>query len=258
MAKRHAGGSRNSAMTRHVIQVYGAQCYLRLPGCTHVATTRDHVIPLAHGGPDTVENCRPACRSCNSLRQDRAVNGIGANIMIVTGPPAAGKSTWVLDHAQPNDVVIDLDRLVDAVSPRVQLRTAETPAHVKNLAVKARRALITAATRMYTKCNVWLIHALPTQANLAEYTGFGWPVIMIDPGRATVEARAATMRRPAMRQVIAQWYDLHAQLVAPIAARHVTEWDRDHPADLVGLRAPATSSPDTPATASPTSSSRPW
>ena len=256
MAKRHAGGSRNTAMTKHVIAVYGAQCYLRLPGCTHVATTRDHVIPLAHGGPDTVDNCRPACRSCNSKRQDIAVAGLGANIMIVAGPPGAGKSTYVLDHAQRNDIVIDLDRIVHAISPTGHDDQArEVAPHVKNLAVKARRALITSATRMYTRCNVWLIHALPTAKDLAEYTGNRWPIIMVDPGRATVEARTRAERTARASTIVAQWYDIHEPGVRAAAARHVTEWDRSQPQPVLGVQSPA---PIEAPTITPSQSSRPW
>ena len=48
----------------------GLPCELRLPGCTGVADTADHVVPLSRGGPDG--NLRPACLHCNSARRDRA------------------------------------------------------------------------------------------------------------------------------------------------------------------------------------------
>ncbi|MGO2110130.1 MAG: HNH endonuclease [Pseudoclavibacter sp.] len=255
MARRHAGGSRNSAMTRLVLEHYGVECYLRLPVCTYVATTRDHLIPLAHGGEDSLDNCRPACRSCNSKRQDKAVGGLGANIMIVAGPPAAGKSTYVIDHARPNDVIVDLDRLVDALTPGMR-RTIEAPPHVKNLAIKARRTVINQAVRMYTACNVWLVHALPTAADLAEYRGNRWPIIMVDPGRTIVEERSRAERSPRMLRVIAEWYDLHHAGVSAAAARHVTEWDSDRPDTLLG--APPPSAALIEASPPAKSSSRPW
>lgn len=253
MARRHAGGRRNSAMTRHVIEQYGAECYLHLPGCTYVATTRDHVIPLAAGGEDSLDNCRPACRNCNSRRQDKAVAGTGSRIMIVCGPPAGGKSTYVLDHAQPNDVLIDLDRLVDALTPGMR-RTMEPPPHVKHLAIRARRTIIERATRMYTPCTVWMIHALPTAQDVAEYQGNRWPIIVIDPGRTVVEQRVHEERSPRLQRVTAEWYDIHQPFVLPAAARRVTEWDSERPDTLITAKPPepvATTGPDT-------NSSRPW
>jgi len=255
MAKRHAGGSRNSAMTRLVIEHYGAECYLRLPGCSYVATTRDHLIPFAQGGEDSLDNCRPACRSCNSKRQDKAVGGLGANIMIVAGPPASGKSTYVIDHAKPNDVIIDLDRLVDALTPGMR-RTLEAPPHVKNIAIRARRTAINQATRLYTPCNVWLIHAMPTADDLTEYRGNRWPIIIVDPGRQVVEGRARAERSPRMLRVIAEWYDLIEPGVSAAAARHVTEWDSARPDTLLGSPPPSTAIIDDPMLEQ--SSSRPW
>jgi hypothetical protein len=46
------------------------QCWLKLPGCTGLATTGDHVLPRKDR-PDlaySVPNGRPACLHCNSTR----------------------------------------------------------------------------------------------------------------------------------------------------------------------------------------------
>lgn len=44
-------------------------CRIRLPGCTDVATTADHIVSLDDGGAwyDPL-NLRAACLHCNSLR----------------------------------------------------------------------------------------------------------------------------------------------------------------------------------------------
>lgn len=43
--------------------------------CQHCGTdqdlTLDHIIPWSHGGPDSVDNLRLLCRSCNSKRGNR-------------------------------------------------------------------------------------------------------------------------------------------------------------------------------------------
>lgn len=46
-------------------------CELRLPGCTGVATTADHVTPVSLGGRDSV--LVPACSHCNSSRGNRTI-----------------------------------------------------------------------------------------------------------------------------------------------------------------------------------------
>jgi hypothetical protein len=35
------------------------------------AVTRDHIVSLARGGPNTIENIQPLCYSCNSKKGDR-------------------------------------------------------------------------------------------------------------------------------------------------------------------------------------------
>jgi 5-methylcytosine-specific restriction endonuclease McrA len=44
-------------------------CALRLPGCTQWATETDHVVEAGRGGPSTVDNLVPCCRSCNQKKR---------------------------------------------------------------------------------------------------------------------------------------------------------------------------------------------
>jgi 5-methylcytosine-specific restriction endonuclease McrA len=43
-------------------------CRLRLPGCTGKSTTVDHVISVAKGGGNDLDNLVGACAHCNQLR----------------------------------------------------------------------------------------------------------------------------------------------------------------------------------------------
>jgi hypothetical protein len=62
-------------LSKRVIREEGL-CWLRLPGCTRIATTTDHIIP-ATVRPDLIlvrANCHAACRSCNYRRGDTPAN----------------------------------------------------------------------------------------------------------------------------------------------------------------------------------------
>lgn len=48
-----------------VVATYGDTCHIcGRPG----ADTADHLVPVKYGGANTLENCRPAHRRCNSRR----------------------------------------------------------------------------------------------------------------------------------------------------------------------------------------------
>ncbi|MEX0158212.1 MULTISPECIES: HNH endonuclease [unclassified Microbacterium] len=215
------GGRASQSLTRLVLETYGTVCWLKLPGCKGVATTKDHIIPADHGGPDTLENLRPACKSCNSKRQDRVISGYGAVVIVVTGPPAAGKTTHVLQHARPTDVVIDMDRIARSLMPLDPDNSHDYPEHVRHVAIAARKAAIRRATRLRERVTVWLIHAIPEPKDLAEYRAFGWRIETIDPGRAIVEQRARTMRPAAMMHHVERWYAQHPDAL-DLATRDLT------------------------------------
>ncbi|RWZ52947.1 HNH endonuclease [Labedella phragmitis] len=75
MAASRRGGPASRRVAQLVLETYGRECHLRLKGCTRVATTKDHVVPYSHGGADVLENYRPACKACNSKRQNRVMSG---------------------------------------------------------------------------------------------------------------------------------------------------------------------------------------
>lgn len=196
-------------MTALVLETYGDACWLRLPGCSRLATTKDHVIPYDLGGTNSLDNYRPACKSCNSKRGKRIVSGHGARIVVVIGPPAAGKTTYVREHAKPADVVIDLDTIARAFMPAPPDRTHTYPEHIRHIAIGARKAAIVRATRMALGATVYIIHSIPHPDTLAEYRALRYQIITIDPGRDIVETRARAERPTFMHQAIGRWYSMY-------------------------------------------------
>jgi 5-methylcytosine-specific restriction endonuclease McrA len=43
-------------------------CHWRLQGCTGRSTTADHLVPVARGGSNRLDNLVGACARCNQLR----------------------------------------------------------------------------------------------------------------------------------------------------------------------------------------------
>lgn len=200
------------AVRREVIDRWGNDCWLDLPGCTGVATEDDHIIPYRHGGKDTVGNIRRACRHCNAARGDRILSGYGAVIHAVIGPPTAGKSTYARQHAAPGDVIVDFDMLASAmmVSP------AEHPTDpaIISAATAAWTGVYRRMTRTPEITGVWVIKCLPRSAPhpylLREWVQLGYRIHVIDPGAEAVFDRLERDRRIASARTTArQWYAMH-------------------------------------------------
>lgn len=74
-------------------------------------------------------------------------------LVLVIGPPCSGKTTYVAEHATPDDVVIDVDALARAVGSRAE--HDHRPVHLA-AALAARDVLVVAAGRWST-VTTWLI-----------------------------------------------------------------------------------------------------
>jgi hypothetical protein len=79
----------------------------------------DHIVPVAAGGDDSMGNLQAICAPCHKVKT-AVESGRGSThpdwlpkpaskVVVVTGPPGAGKTTWCRAQAKPTDTVIDLD-----------------------------------------------------------------------------------------------------------------------------------------------------
>ncbi|NUP37016.1 MAG: hypothetical protein HOY76_08355 [Streptomyces sp.] len=127
-------------------------------------------------------------------------------LYVVTGPPGAGKSTWIQARAKPQDIVIDLDRMALAMAGP----GADHHAHGETLLKVVHRARFAALNEAYQhldQVDVYVIHTQPSAKALAKYKRLKAKVVVVDPGRDVVMQRVRSMRQPGMERVVTRWYN---------------------------------------------------
>jgi dephospho-CoA kinase len=126
-------------------------------------------------------------------------------LIIVTGPPCSGKTTWVRGQARAGDVVVDYDALAHALAaPGAD--SHDHPRHIKTIAYRARRAAIEEALKHIDRVDVYVIHSQPSADALTRYAEHGARVVTIDPGRDIVMRRITEQRPASMVAVAERWY----------------------------------------------------
>lgn len=142
-------GSKWQAIRRSVLRLMPLCVECQRKGRVTIASEVDHIKPLHMGGDDDLGNLQALCHDCHADKTAaelgkgrRKATGLDgwpideqrpsrfghsdffpgwlkpskAELTIVFGPPASGKTTHVRTHAQPGDVVIDLDEITARLS----------------------------------------------------------------------------------------------------------------------------------------------
>lgn len=125
-------------------------------------------------------------------------------VVLVCGPPAAGKSTWVKQNARPGDRVIDFDEICRTLGSRSRF---DHPPHVRAVAKSMRRSLEERAVEHPGR--TWVIRSLADRDDreaVAERLGARVVVLATPVDRAA--ARAAADERPGWTgRAIRSWWD---------------------------------------------------
>lgn len=145
-------------------------------------------------------------------------------LYVIIGPPAAGKSTWVNDRAKPGDIVVDYDRIANALTSI----HAAPHGHKRPLAAvafHARETVITQALRYVRDHDVYIIHSVPKLAAMDRYRKHDAEIVTLDPGRDVVEARCREERPENYMDGVKRWYrsDLRKRVAAPAPVARRTE-----------------------------------
>lgn len=130
-------------------------------------------------------------------------------LTVVIGPPAAGKSTWVGEHAKRGDLVIDFDKLALALAGP-DADPHDHPPALMAVTRAARTAAIGAALKQASRTDVYIIHSNPSAERMADYQRAGARVVTVDPGRDVVRERCKTERPARMFAAIDAWYKEHS------------------------------------------------
>jgi hypothetical protein len=113
---------------------------------------------------------------------------------VVTGLPCSGKSMYVQSQANPGDIIIDLDKLAQALGSPVSHGHTRP---IKSVAIVARRAAIAEAIKHHLRgAVVWVIESQLNDVKLRSYKRVNAQVIELTADTAELHRRATAANRP--------------------------------------------------------------
>lgn len=128
-------------------------------------------------------------------------------VIVVAGPPAGGKTTWVAGQRKPGDVVVDLDALVGALT--LGDWYGEGREGVLSLALAVWGYLVAAVKAGQHGGTAWVVTAAPLAEARRIGDELGARVVVVDPGEAVARRQAGLDGRRGGRdwgREIGEWY----------------------------------------------------
>ena len=136
----------------------------------------DHIVPLSQGGLDSEDNIQGLCiyhHRIKSAGEDTSHEAASNHptwlqpsaipVIIVTGPPGSGKSSYVELHSEDWDLVIDLDAIALEINPHF---AGVWSREILNRAIRQRNAEL-GALQFAEGRKAWFIVGAPTRRERA-------------------------------------------------------------------------------------------
>ncbi|GAA4100862.1 AAA family ATPase [Nonomuraea soli] len=176
-----------------------------LPPTADDPLTAGHIVDRQLGGSNDVSNYQPEHLSCGSAKR-----ALGTHIVLVTGPPCAGKTTYAEHHARPGDLVLDLDAIArQQGSTRYWHHDRATLARAEQV---MRREIMRLAARRSGRA--WIIRCVPdggSRTGLARLVRADQVVVLLPRGSTLV--RRARQRPDTVTTIhaINEWLERYTE-----------------------------------------------
>ena len=124
-------------------------------------------------------------------------------LTVITGPPCGGKTTWVQQHARPDDIVVDFDHIAQALGSQV------THGHTDRIASVASRAwyaaVCEAIAQHHKGYRAWIVDSAPNAGRRRQYEAAGARTVTCTAAPEELHRRAQGNRPPSWHARIDQW-----------------------------------------------------
>lgn len=119
---------------------------------------------------------------------------------VICGAPCSGKTTYIKKHAKPGQLIVDADRIAEAIGSGVSHCSKGV---CLDAALRVRDTLIEYAKQ--SQADSWIIHTKPSKSQMKDYQRHGADIVVLDPGIEVCKRRAAQRPEGTIEQ-IEKWY----------------------------------------------------